>query len=214
MFRDNSIKITDEEREEYNQKLYSFFQKELPPKYWKILQEIDSVYILGGSVSSQLGNPILDKVNDYDIFYHYKDRKEVFDIIGLEFPTETFVYSPKTSHIKIVNDSLKIDLVEYTNDFDPENDVDFYCRMARFNGKKLLASDKTINDIKHKRLTYNYKHAAGYNFYLYQCMIDHYKKKGIQVTPYIFKLIVNPMDKHLNKLLENIQKLHSKGYDF
>jgi len=171
----------------------------LPEKYLRVIRDVNSSYILGGAISSIISD---SPINDIDIFFHEDDRIKVEEILDFKFEN-CYVsdgsrrYAPKTIHLTKHFDDVYIDFVQYTDDFSPAKDVDFYCRMVSFDGKEIKCpSFMCIDDILRKKLTFNFDHPAGRE--LNYCLKNNTDPPNPSLT-YV-------------TLVKNIIKLYSKGY--
>lgn len=170
----------------YTSKVKSKVEHLLPDAFQHILS-LDGSYLMGGAIDSIIHDTY---INDFDIFYHKNNREIVKDLF--EFNCKKNNYSNKTTHVvKYNHNGINVDLIEYNDNFDPENDVDFTCRMVRFDGINLIGN---IQDVIDRKLEYNYNHETSHDVIL---------ARSEQIIS---------SSKEFRKLLNNTYKLFAKGY--
>lgn len=134
-------------------------QEKIPASVQKALVEVDSAFVMGGFITSCIHD---EPFSDIDIFCHHNDVPRFISLLGVEESQIQMVCKDypglaASSHVlKTIVDGIPIDLVGYSNVYNPSEKVDFYSRMICYDGHGLWADDSiSYYDAQNKILRFN-----------------------------------------------------------
>lgn len=185
-------------------------QEKIPANVQKALVEVDSAFVMGGFITSCIHD---EPFSDIDIFCHYNDISRFTSLLGVKDDEITTICKdyPGQDHtrhvLKTVVDGVPIDLVSYSNVYNPSYKVDFYSRMIWYDGHSVYADDNiSFYDAYNKVLRFNPNYGMTMNEYFRvldivygraceceDCMTMYYSSR--QIT-----------------MIRNIRKYRDRGY--
>lgn len=181
--------------------------QKIPERILNVLQNFESAFIMGGFVSSCL---LDEPVNDIDLFCHYDEVEMLLENLDIDPDNAqiSFSYPSLSTHVlKTTIDNLSVDIVAYSNKFDPTYHVDFFCRSLCFDGFKITASNPlAFSDVETKTLRRNPYYMMDYGSFQEAAAI------ATKCCPCSQHKNYDNLTSRQKTMVKNIKKYISKGY--